>query len=216
MIRLLVADDHPVVRDGLRALMSTVEGIEVVAVAGDGVQALRAVREQPVDVVLMDIAMPVMDGIEATRRLTREPSPPTVIMLTMSDDDLSLLAAVRAGARGYLLKNSGQDDVIAAVRAAARGQAVFGPGTAESLIALLHAPPRTAAPPFPQLTHREREVLDLLARGLGNQAIAQQLHLSPKTVANTISAILPRIGAHDRAHAIESARSAGLGLPHSP
>ncbi|GIH26861.1 DNA-binding response regulator [Acrocarpospora phusangensis] len=213
MIRLLVVDDHPVVRDGLRALMSTVDGIEVVAVAEDGAQALRAVREHAVDVVLMDIAMPVMDGVEATRRLTGEPSPPTVVMLTMADDDLSLLAAVRAGARGYLLKHSGQEDVIAAVRAAARGQAVFGQGAADALITLLHAPPAAAPPPFPQLTQREREVLDLLAKGLGNQAIARRLHLSPKTVANTVSAILPKLPARDRAEAVERARTAGLGLP---
>jgi DNA-binding NarL/FixJ family response regulator len=206
-IRLLITDDHPLVRDGLRALMSTVDGVEVVAVAEDGARALSAAREHSPDVVLMDIAMPVMDGIEATRRLTAEPSPPFVIMLTMSDDDLSLLAAVRAGARGYLLKDAGQDDVVAAVRAAARGQAVFGAGAAEAVIGLLHAPPRTAPRPFPQLTDREYEILELIAEGLGNQAIAARLQVSPKTVANTVSAILTKLGVPDRA----AARRAFLG-----
>ncbi len=152
------------------ALMTTVEGIEVVAVAEDGLRALAAVREHSPDVVLMDIAMPNMDGIEATRRLSAGPRPPSVVMLTMSDDDLSLLAAVRAGARGYLLKNAAQEDVVAAVRAAARGQAVFGTGAAESVIKLLHAPPGVSPRPFPALTGREYEILGLVASGLGNQA----------------------------------------------
>lgn len=210
LIRLLVVDDHPVVRDGLRALMSTVAGVEVVAVAGDGLQALAAAAEHAPDVVLMDIAMPNMDGIEATRRLSARPRPPAVIMLTMSDDDLSLLAAVRAGARGYLLKNSAQDDVVAAVRAAARGQAVFGTGAAEAVIKLLHTPPRVAARPFPELTDREYEILELVARGLGNQAIAARLHVSPKTVANVVSGVLVKLGVRDRSGAIAAAREAGL------
>ncbi|WP_432923810.1 response regulator [Microbispora sp. CA-135349] len=210
VIRLLVVDDHPVVRDGLGALMSTVEGIEVVAVAEDGLRALAAVREHSPDVVLMDIAMPGMDGIEATRRLSAGPRPPSVIMLTMSDDDLSLLAAVRAGARGYLLKNAAQDDVIAAVRAAARGQAVFGTGAAEAVIKLLHAPPRVSPRPFPALTDREYEILELVALGLGNQAIGARLGVSPKTVANTVSGVLVKLGVRDRAEAVAAARSAGL------
>lgn len=210
MIRLLVVDDHPVVRDGLGALMSTVEGIEVVAVAEDGRRALAAVHEHSPDVVLMDIAMPEMDGIEATRRLSAGPRPPSVIMLTMSDDDLSLLAAVRAGARGYLLKTAAQDDVVAAVRAAARGQAVFGTGAAEAVIKLLHAPPRVSERPFPTLTEREYEILELVARGLGNQAIAARLGVSPKTVANAVSGVLVKLGVRDRAEAVAAARSAGL------
>ncbi|MBB2743698.1 UNVERIFIED_ORG: DNA-binding NarL/FixJ family response regulator [Microbispora rosea subsp. rosea] len=210
VIRLLVVDDHPVVRDGLGALMSTVEGIEVVAVAEDGLRALAAVREHSPDVVLMDIAMPNMDGIEATRRLSAGPRPPSVVMLTMSDDDLSLLAAVRAGARGYLLKNAAQEDVVAAVRAAARGQAVFGTGAAESVIKLLHAPPRVSPRPFPALTDREYEILGLVASGLGNQAIAARLGLSAKTVANTVSGVLVKLGVRDRAEAVAAARAAGL------
>jgi DNA-binding NarL/FixJ family response regulator len=210
-IRLLIADDHPLIRDGLRALMSTVDGVEVVAVAEDGARALTAAREHSPDVVLMDIAMPVMDGIEATRRLAAEPSSPVVVMLTMSDDDLSLLAAVRAGARGYLLKDAAQDDVVAAVRAAARGQAVFGAGAAEAVINLLHAPPRTSDRPFSQLTDREYEMLELITAGLGNQAIAARLHVSPKTVANTVSAILTKLGVPNRAAAAAVARQAFLG-----
>jgi DNA-binding NarL/FixJ family response regulator len=211
MIRLLLVDDHPVIRDGLRALMSTVDGIEVVAVAEDGAQAVRAIREHAPHVVLMDISMPNMDGIEATRRIAAEPSAPAVIMLTMSDDDVSLLAAVRAGAKGYLLKNAGQDDVIAAVRSAARGQAVFGAGAAEAVLGLLHTPPRESGRPFPELTDREYEMLELVARGLGNQGIAQHLCLSPKTVANTISVILAKLCVRDRSEAIATARTAGLG-----
>ncbi|WP_067173194.1 response regulator [Microtetraspora niveoalba] len=210
-IRVMVVDDHPLFRDGLRAMLSTVPGLVVAAVAEDGAKALAAAREHSPDVVLMDIVMPVMDGIEATRRLTAQPGSPVVIMLTMSDDDLSMLAAIRAGARGYLLKTATQDDVVSAVRGAVLGQAVFGPGAAEAVIALLHAPPRTSSRPFPHLTEREYEILDLVARGLGNQAVAARLQLSPKTIANAVSAILVKLAVRDRAGAIAAAREAGLG-----
>ncbi|MCC5579776.1 MULTISPECIES: response regulator [Microtetraspora] len=210
-IRVMVVDDHPLFRDGLRAMLSTVAGLDVVAVAEDGAKALTSAREHTPDVVLMDISMPVMDGIEATRRLSAQPAAPMVIMLTMSDDDLSMLAAIRSGARGYLLKTATQDDVVNAVRGAALGQAVFGPGAAEAVIALLHAPPRTSERAFPQLTEREYEILELVARGLGNQAVAARLQVSPKTVANTVSGILVKLAVPDRAGAIAAARDAGLG-----
>lgn len=210
-LRVVLVDDHAVVRDGLRALLATREEIEVVAVAADGVEALHVVRETQPDVVLMDLAMPRMDGVEATRRLTACRPAPAVLVLTMSDDDAALLAAIRAGARGYLIKDTEGEQVIAALHAVAAGQAVFGPGVAPAVLALLHAPPAQQEPTFPELTAREREILDLVAGGLGNPAVGSRLGLSPKTVANTVSAILVKLGVPDRAAAAARARSAGLG-----
>lgn len=210
-LRVVVVDDHAVVRDGLCALLGTDPGLEVVGVAADGVESLRVVRETRPQVVLMDLAMPRMDGIEATRRLTAADPAPAVLVLTMSDGDAALLAAIRAGARGYLLKDSEGSQVVAAIRAVAAGQAVFGPGVAPSVLALLHAPPAEQPYPFPALTSREREVLALLADGLGNQAIGRQLGVSPKTVANAVSAVVVKLGVPDRVAAADRARSAGIG-----
>ena len=210
-IRLMVVDDHTVVRDGLRMLLSTREDIDVVGVAADGLQALEVARDCAPAAVLMDLNMPRMDGVEATRRLLAIAPATAIIALTMSDDDASLLAAVRAGVRGYLLKDSDGDDVVAAIHAVINGQVVFGSGISATVLGLLHTPPARQEPPFPELTGREREVLDLLAAGLGNQAISRRLAVSPKTVANTVSTILVRLGVPDRAHAAEKARAAGLG-----
>lgn len=210
-LRVVVVDDHAVVRDGLRALLATDPGIDVVGVAADGAEAISVVRDTRPQVVLMDLTMPRMDGIEATRRLAAAENPPAVLVLTMSDGDAALLAAIRAGARGYLLKNTEGSQVIAAIRAVAAGQAVFGTGVAPAVLTLLHAPPAEQPYPFPELTHREREILALLADGLGNQTIGRLLGISPKTVANGVSAVLVKVGVPDRAAAAARARSAGLG-----
>ncbi len=207
----MVVDDHAVVRDGLCALLEAVPDVEVVGVAEDGSRALVVARQSRPDVVLMDLTMPVMDGAEATRRLTNgRDDAPSVLVLTMSDDDASLLAAVRAGARGYLLKDARADEVLAAIRAVARGEAVFGSRVAPAVLNLLQRPPAHAPAPFPQLSRRDREVLALVGRGLGNQAIATQLGISTKTVANSVSSLLTKLPARDRAEAVAMARAEGL------
>jgi DNA-binding NarL/FixJ family response regulator len=212
-IRVLIVDDHPVVRSGLLALLTGASGFEPAGEAQDGIAALAAIRRTRPDVVLMDLAMPNMSGVEATRRITAWPETArvAVLVLTMSDDDASLAAAVRAGARGYLLKDASADEVLAAVRAVARGEVVFGRGVAPAVLDLLRAPARAPAPVLPELTDREREILGLVGTGLGNQAIARRLRISAKTVANTVSNILVKLGAADRAEAVAVARQQGLG-----
>lgn len=208
--KVLVVDDHAVVRDGLCALLEDVPDVRVVGVAEDGSRALAVARESRPDVVLMDLTMPVMDGAEATRRLTSGTADgPAVLVLTMSDDDASLLAAIRAGARGYLLKDARGDEVLAGIRAVARGEAVFGSRVAPSVLKLLQHPTAHAVP-FPQLSQREREVLALVGRGLGNQAIGVQLGISTKTVANAVSTMLVKLSVRDRSEAVALARSEGL------
>ncbi|NLG22737.1 MAG: response regulator transcription factor [Actinomycetales bacterium] len=210
-MRLLLVDDHPVVRTGLRALIGTLEGIEVVGEASDGEQALREALLHRPDVVLMDVRMQGMGGVEATRRI-RQASPSTaVLMLTMYDDDDTVFTAMRAGARGYLLKGASQEEIVGAVRAVAAGQVVFGPGVASRIIGFLTSPPQPAPAAFPQLTGREREVLDLLAAGLRTAAIAERLHLSPKTVSNNLTSIFGKLEVADRSAAIVVAREGGLG-----
>jgi DNA-binding NarL/FixJ family response regulator len=210
-VRILVADDHPLFREGLRALVAAEPGLELVGEAerGDEV-ADRALALGP-DVVVMDLRMPGGGGIEATRRIVRESPHVAVLVLTMLEDDDSLLAAMRAGARGYLLKGAGQDEIVAAIRAVARGEAIFGPALAERLIAYFAAAPAGPPQAFPELTVREREVLELLARGEGNRAIAARLSLSEKTVRNNVSNIFTKLHVADRSQAIVRAREAGLG-----
>jgi DNA-binding NarL/FixJ family response regulator len=211
-IRVMVVDDHAIVREGLHALLSAHADIEVVATAADGVQAIQAAREHQPDVVLMDLGMPHLGGVEATRQITATQNPPSVVVLTMTDDDMSILAAVRAGARGYLLKDADGEEVVTAIHAASGGQAVFGPGVAGTVLDLLHAPPaRQENGPFDGLSKRELQVLDLIAAGLGNQPIGRRLGISAKTVANTVSTILVKLGVPDRGRAGEKAREAGLG-----
>ena len=211
-IRVLIADDHPVVRGGLRALLTEADGFEPVGEAEDGIAALAATRRGRPDVVLMDLAMPKLSGVEATRRITAQPETArvAVLVLTMSDDDASLAAAVRAGARGYLLKDAGAEEVLDAIRAVARGEVVFGRGVAPAVLGLLRARDRAPAPVLPELTGRERQILGLVGAGLGNQAIAARLRISAKTVANTISGILVKLGVADRAAAVAVARRHGL------
>jgi DNA-binding NarL/FixJ family response regulator len=213
-IRVVIADDHPVVRGGLRALLSTIDGIEVVGEAEDGEGAVREVQLSRPDVLLVDIRMPVLDGVGATRRV-REAAPETaVLVLTMYDDDATVFTAMQAGARGYLLKGADQDEIVGAIRAVAAGQAIFGPGIASRVLGYFASPP-VADPPaneaFPELTARERDILTLLADGRRTADIAAELYLSPKTVSNNLTAIFAKLEVADRAAAIIRAREHGLG-----
>ena len=212
-LSVVVADDHPVFRDGLQATLADEADINVVAAVADGNAAVEAVLRQKPDVVLMDLRMPGVGGIEATARIANERPQTAVVVLTMSDDDDSVFAALRAGARGYLLKEADADDILRAVRAVASGEAVFGPRIADRVIAFFsQAGLRgAAATPFPALTDREREVLDLVARGCDNPTIARRLFLSEKTVRNHVSACLTKLQVASRAEAVAIARDAGLG-----
>jgi DNA-binding NarL/FixJ family response regulator len=211
-IRVVIADDHPVYRDGLAALLGSVDGLEVVGTASTGAEVVEVARGASPDVVVMDVRMPDLDGVEATRRVTGEQPHVGVLVLTMSEDDETLLAALRAGARGYLLKGANQREIVRAVTAVAEGQAIFGPAIAARVAELFAAPSQPAAQgPFPQLTAREREILDLLAAGRSNQQIAAALFLSPKTVRNAVSNVFAKLHVADRAEAIVRAREAGLG-----
>jgi DNA-binding NarL/FixJ family response regulator len=209
-IRVLIADDHPLVRQGLTAALAALPEVEVVAEAATGSAAIReAVLHQP-DVVVMDLQMPDGNGIDATRELARAVPSAAVLVLTMFDDDDSVFAAMRAGARGYVLKGAEQQEIARAITAVAAGEAIFGLAVATRVLAYFATPPR-AASPFPELTARERQVLDLLAAGRSNHQIAQGLTLSVKTVANHLSAIFAKLQVADRTQAILRARDAGLG-----
>lgn len=210
MIRVLVVDDHPVMRHGLAALLGSLAGITVVSEADNGKEAVReAVLHRP-DVVLLDLQMPGTDGFSALRELSRLLPATAVCVLTMFSDDDSLFAAMRAGARGYLLKGAEQEDIERAVRGVAAGEAVFGPGVAQRVLAQLTAPP-PGPDPFPNLTPREKEVLDLLAAGQPPREVARNLGLSPKTIGNVVSNILTKLQLVDRGQAAIIAREAGLG-----
>ncbi|MEV7428042.1 MULTISPECIES: response regulator transcription factor [unclassified Nocardioides] len=213
-VTVVVVDDHQIVREGLVALLGALDDVEVVGAATDGREALHVVEETEPDVVVMDIQMPVLDGIEATRFITGRRPGTRVVMLTMNEDDDTVLAAIRAGASGYLLKGSGAEEVHHAVRAAAAGGMVFGAslaGRVASYFAGATAPATRADDPFPDLTDRERTVLEMLAAGRSNDAIAAELHVSGKTVRNTVSTIYAKLHAAGRAEAIVKAREAGYG-----
>ncbi|MFL6061075.1 MAG: response regulator [Marmoricola sp.] len=209
-IRVVLADDHPVVLGGLRALLESLGGYDVVAEAVDGEAAVGAVAEHGPDVVVMDIRMPGVDGLAATARIRAEHPGTAVLVLTMFDDDDTVFAAMRAGAQGYLLKGADQAEIDRALRAVVAGEAIFSPGVAQRVLSYFASPPQVADP-FPELTARERDVLDLLAAGHRNQAIAEQLYLSPKTVANHISSIFVKLAVADRSAAIVRARQGGFG-----
>jgi len=210
-IRVVVADDHPIVRTGLSALLGSLPDFEVVGVASDGREAVREVISTKPDVALLDLHMPGLDGIAATRELARVAPRVAVLVLTMHDDDESVFAAMRAGARGYLVKGVEQDDIARAIRSVAVGEAIFGTDVAQRVLASLQSPAGAADVPFPELTAREREVLDLLAAGLNNAAIARRIGIATKTVANNVSSIFVKLQVSDRAQAIVRARDAGLG-----
>ena len=209
-LRIVVADDHAVVREGIRALLSAVDGYDLVGDAGSGADAVRAAVTLKPDVIVMDIQMPGMTGIEATREIARVAPDVAVLMLTMFEDDESVFAAMRAGALGYVLKGASPNDMIRAIASVAAGEAIFGTGVARRALAYLTAP-RSDTTAFPELTPREREVLGLIATGLSNAAIADRLGLAPNTVGNHISNIFAKLRVASRAEAIVRARSAGLG-----
>jgi DNA-binding NarL/FixJ family response regulator len=215
VIRVVVADDHPAFRSGLQFMLSQLEGIEFVGEADNGRQAIDVTVDLQPDVVLMDLAMPEVNGIEATRQIISQAPHVGVLVITMSEDDESVFAAMRAGARGYLLKGSDHDDIERAIRAVARGEAIFGPDVARRIVGYFDAPRSKPAADvaFPELSDREREVLALVADGCTNPEIARQLYLSPKTVRNHVSNIFTKLQVADRAHAIARARDAGLGSP---
>ena len=209
-VRVVIADDHPVFRAGMVTVLDDLPGVSVVGQASDGAEALEVVAAEQPDVVLMDLRMPGVGGLEATARIRVEHPDVAVVVLTMDSDDDSVFAALRAGARGYLLKESDGTDIERAVTGVARGEAVFGTGIAERVLAFF-AGGRPAASPFPQLTPREHEVLEMIAQGLDNAAIARRLVLSDKTVRNRVSDILAKLHARNRAEMVALARDAGLG-----
>jgi DNA-binding NarL/FixJ family response regulator len=214
-IRVLIADDHPVFRYGMRAILGAEPDTELVGEATDGEEAVTLAADLRPDVILMDVNMPKINGIEATRRLV-ESSPETgILVLTMFEDDDSVFAAMRAGARGYVLKGADGAETLRAVRAVAKGEAIFDPTIARRLMGYFAVPPQApgtkASQTFSELTDRERDLLDLIARGYTNAAIADRLYLSPKTVRNYVSTIFTKLQVSDRAQAIIRAREAGLG-----
>lgn len=213
-IRVLIVDDHTLFREGLIAIMANAPDLNVVGEAGIGADAITMARELQPDVVLMDINMPEVNGIAATRQILAQRPVTGVIMLTMLEDDESLFAAMCAGARGYILKGARKTEVLRTIRAVAVGEALFGPAIAARVVALFQQRSVVAQRPvlaFPDLTEREREVLELIAHGADNQAIARQLSISAKTVSNYISSIFSKLQVVDRAQAIVKARRAGFG-----
>jgi DNA-binding NarL/FixJ family response regulator len=212
-IRVLICDDHPVFRRGLRAALADAAELTVVGEVTDGRAAVSAVGDGTVDVVLMDLHMPGVTGIDATEQIRRIAPGVGVLVLTMFDNDASLFTAMRAGARGYLVKGADQGEIVRAVVAVAAGDVVFGAGIAERALAYFSAAPvgGRAARPFPELTDREMEVLDLVADGLTTSDIARRLHLSEKTVRNHTSNVVAKLGVADRSQAAVQARRAGIG-----
>jgi DNA-binding NarL/FixJ family response regulator len=210
-IRVAVADDHPVVRDGMRMLFASREDVEIVGEAGTGDDIVAVTRQTRPDVVIMDVHMPGVNGIDATRRIVAEHPGIGVLVLTMYDDDDTVFAALRVGARGYLLKGAEQDEIVRAVTAVAKGEAIFGASVASRIVSFFARPPSGPEKIFPELSARELEVLDLVAAGRNNAIIARTLGLSAKTVANHVSNILTKLQLADRAAAIIRARDAGLG-----
>ena len=212
MIRVLLVDDHPLFLDGVKAAFTGAADLEVVGEAHDGASGVQRAVELGPDLVLMDLNLPDISGVDATARILAATPGARVLMMTMSADDDAVVAAMRAGARGYVVKGAGRDDLLHAVRTVAAGGAVFSPTVADRLgrffTGLATGGGREA---FPQLTAREVEVLDLMARGLENRRIARHLHLSDKTVRNHVSNVLTKLAVDDRTDAVSRARAAGLG-----
>jgi DNA-binding NarL/FixJ family response regulator len=211
-IRVLIADDHLLFRDGLRTLLSSAPDMDLAGEAATGDDAVALAAELQPEVILMDIQMPDLNGIEATRQIVQASPHIGVLVLTMYDDDASVFTAMRAGARGYLLKGAKYDEILRAVRAVANGEAIFSPAIANRMMEYFAAMrPAAALQVFPELSEREREILGLIAQGLKNAEIADRLYLSPKTVRNHVSNILGKLHLADRTEAILRARDAGLG-----
>jgi len=211
ILRLLIADDHPLFRDGMRLLLGTKPDVEVVGEAATGDEAVRLAAELRPDLILMDIKMPGISGIEATRRILAANPQIRILIVTMFEDDATVFTAMRAGARGFVLKDAEHADILRAIRGVGQGEAIFSPSIASRLIDFFSST-RPAAPRelFPGLTSREREMLQLMARGASNAEIARLLSLSAKTVANYVSNILAKLQAADRAEAVRIAREAGV------
>ena len=215
-LRILIADDHPLFRSGLRALLAAVSNTTVAGEATTGEEAVALAAELQPDVIVMDLQMPGVSGIDATRRILGASPHIGILVVTMFEDDYSVFAAMRAGAKGYVLKDADEEDMLHAIRAVDKGEAIFSPAVARRVVdfftgARSEAERAVPARAFPELTDREREVLDLIAQGLSNPEIASRLYLSPKTVRNHISNIFAKLQVADRAQAIIRAREAGLG-----
>jgi DNA-binding NarL/FixJ family response regulator len=205
------ADDHALFRYGMRAMLNSDPGFKVVGEAATGEEAVGKATELKPDIVLMDIQMPDLNGIDATRRIVQVDPGIGVVVVTMFEEDDSVFAAMRAGARGYVLKGADADEVVKVMRAVAEGEAHFGPDIARRLMGFFSAPKHAPTEAFPELTAREGEVLDLIARGSNNAEIAKRLYVSPKTVRNHVSNIFLKLQVADRAQAMIRAREAGLG-----
>jgi len=210
-MRVLVVDDHPLYREGLAMAFETMENVEVVGQAADGATAVQLAASLAPDVVIMDLHLPGMSGVEATRQLLADRPDTRVLVLTMLEGDSSLFAAMRAGARGYVLKGADRAEIERALRTVAAGEVVFSSGVAASVTAWFRAGASSAQEPFPELTEREREVLDLVARGLTNAEIAARLVVSDKTVRNHVSNVFAKLHVANRSGAVARARDAGLG-----
>jgi DNA-binding NarL/FixJ family response regulator len=211
-IRILIAEDSTPFRQGLRSLLRSVDEVEVVGEASSGHQTIELANQLQPDVILMDLQMPGTNGIEATRQIINASPHISILMLTMFEDDDSVFAAVRAGARGYLLKGALKAEILRAIRGVASGEAIFGPAIAKRLVQYFAAPhPRAPAQSFPELSEREREILGLIAQHYTNIEIAERLSLAPKTVRNHVSNVFAKLQVADRAQAIIRAREAGLG-----
>ena len=211
--RVLVADDHQLFRDGLRSLVMAMPDAELVGEAADGVEAVTVADSSRPDVVVMDLRMPRLDGIEATRRILASHADVRVLVVSMLDDDASVFAAMRAGARGYVLKGAGHEEVTAAIRSVQRGEAIFGAGIAARMAHYFAHLTPAVEDSFPELTRTERDVLRLLAEGLQNAQIAERLFLAPKTVRNNVSSILTKLNVADRTEAALRALDAGVANP---
>ena len=210
-LRVLLVDDHPLVREGLRALLTSLPDMTIVGEAGDGEEAVTMALELQPDIILMDLHMPKLNGIEATRRIVSASPHIGILVLTMLGDDDSVFGAMRAGARGYLLKGAGKAEVLRAITVVAQGEAIFSPQIAQRLMQYFtNMRPVIPEQAFPDLTEREREVLALIVDGKSNAQIADMLVLSPKTVSNHISNIFSKLQVVDRAQAVSRAREAGL------
>jgi DNA-binding NarL/FixJ family response regulator len=214
-IKLMIADDHKLFREGLKALLAVTDDIEIVGEAADGDTAVKECKELQPTIILMDINMPGLNGIQATQQILQYHPQTGIIMLTMLEDDASVFNAMRAGARGYLLKGADPNEVLSVIRAVADGQALFGPAIASRVLGYFkelggRSSSQQIETPFPELTERELEILRLISQGLNNSEIAQKLFLSPKTVRNHITSIFSKLQVADRAQAIVRAREAGL------